>query len=200
MGDLSQFAYDTLVSRPCISIDFTYTFGTGTVRLTQKDFWALAQAIKDKRVGIYPGLVTPGAGAEWNHSSNAIVVDRALTNFGDTIDDEILLVHEAVHGILDMQKIANLWWVHEECMAYIAGALYGLHAGANFDGIPNPGFAVSAVKIAKKLKNQPGAHPDYQLVADMYELLDSFRSSNVYGPRVKGSPMEWAKFYDHDGI
>jgi hypothetical protein len=114
-------------------------FRLGSVSLRPGDLLAIADLIENGRITLIH-RPTLGHMAIYDSQRNrmAIPFDRL-----PPIGSQALIVHEAVHAAMDMQR-TKLTSIESELIAYVAQALFLRRAGQDLgDSVPSPAFSVN---------------------------------------------------------
>jgi hypothetical protein len=114
----------------------------------------VASAIELGDIDVFVGTPTDGAEAQYNYKRDILVVPTAA--YGAALTQQSGIIHECVHGFVDIKNIAGQAESANEAAAYLAGMLYILHTGNPIPPTKHP-IGVLAAGIAKKIIGQRGA-------------------------------------------
>ncbi|WP_315833276.1 hypothetical protein [Bradyrhizobium prioriisuperbiae] len=154
-----------LLASPAVQqIDFSF----GQYRVNSSGFRAVSTALLMKTLG-YVGIdidiggVPIGAGAAYDPNTDKLLFPTAT--FGGTLTEQMIIVHECVHAIFDIEgfKFTGTY-TENEGAAYVAGALYyrRSNGGGHFADEPKK----TADRIARSIINAQGAVvPSDQVIA-----------------------------------
>ena len=164
---LKQTVINILRSKHIQAVKFSYPYGYGTMKMNGQLYASLAGLVGNDSVRTFVNpAVGNGRGAEYDVAANRIVCKS--DGFGQDPFEKGTIVHECTHAVFDMLKIKNVWWVHNEIVSYIAGALFDRSAQtAKYDAADR--IWTTAGAIASKM--QPGGEPDWHLVVKLYSAI-----------------------------
>jgi hypothetical protein len=145
-------------------------FILGAWRINALAFENVASAIELGDIDVIVGTPKGGGEAEYNFKRDILVVPTAA--YGATITQQSGIIHECVHGFVDIKHIAGQAESANEAAAYLAGMLYILHTGNPIPPTKNP-IGVLAADIAKKMIGQPGAAVPSTFESDLRRTIAS---------------------------
>lgn len=189
---------DVLFSEPARWVNFMHA-KRGVAPIA---FYHLAAAISTGRVKTKIDPSIQGRTAYYDPSSNTIIASDH--DVGSTYwDEKALLLHEATHAILDgiyagkdmYGKRAPMRVVDDELMAYIAGGLYLVAAGAAGSSKSNP--EREAIKLARAKLN-PRPKWDGCLTFEFTAgELQPLRNAIIADPKYRS---DWSTVALHNGL
>jgi hypothetical protein len=168
-----------LSSGPIWKIDFwlgpVHVDGAGLFMVV----WALTWNMIDVKIG----STSAGASAEYHPADNQFVFPFKSTSLSR--DQKMLIVHESVHAMLDIRagldrKNFHVLQTENEAAAYIAQAIFGIHAFNLTAGRNVSAYFEKAFEIAEKIKDQRGAHVSNE---DAQYIRHAIAVSNTYYKR-----------------
>ena len=121
--------------------DFPY-FVYKNVHINRAHFLNVSTAIRSGRIGLTydPGLLDyHGAGAMYLYRSNRFILRDPFTN---TLFNRSLLVHEAVHAIVDMAGGRYIQALDNEFIAFLSAGIATYLGGDTFRPLDNYGLAI----------------------------------------------------------
>lgn len=123
-------------------------FNIGPHHLSYMDFQRVAQWIDYGVIAVY---VQPNADdtAEYNPEENSLYVKKAYD-----IEDDAMIVHEAVHAIFDMKKAYNILTVDDEAAGYLAATIFAQkHTGRTARVLQGYDIYLKAFELAQRYFN-----------------------------------------------
>jgi hypothetical protein len=145
-------------------------FILGAWRINALAFENVACAIELGDIDVIVGTPMGGGEAEYNFKRDILVVPTAA--YGSIITQQSGIIHECVHGFVDIKHVAGQAESANEAAAYLAGMLYILHTGNPIPPTTNP-IGVLAAGIAKKMIGQPGATVPSTFESDLRRTIAS---------------------------
>lgn len=133
-------------------------FFIGVLHITGAGYRKVVSALNDGSITVKIGKPSEGAAAEFHTDEDYFLFpDRS---YGFAPADLLNIVHELTHAIIShAQASLAVADTSNEAAAYVAGALWNLHAGSPIarESFVTAPLIVQANVIADRIKNQPGA-------------------------------------------
>lgn len=172
-------------------INFTFQGGSGDVTVDKKSFERIKGLIEadTMKVSVDKTLTVSG---RWRSKLNTLIILPIQGRY-----DEATVLHEAVHGLFDIEK-TSLLAINEEAACYVVDNLYYKMTGLKDARVDTPIDNAAKPLATQVLKaSADGSTPTVTLGATAWgKLLDAVRADTTYTPVVDAGPTFQ---YNHDG-
>ncbi|MCI0639201.1 MAG: hypothetical protein L0Y72_01720 [Gemmataceae bacterium] len=109
------------------AVDFSFENAGGGFRIHAAGLARVADAIRQQRIRVCSGSLPHGAGGQYHQTANRVGLDSE--RFPRDRNGKAIVLHEAVHALMDLSNVVAATRLSDEAAAYLTQVIYLYYKG-----------------------------------------------------------------------